>query len=435
VESNDDKAVPPRLPDSVATEQRRQSEHDLADFFEHAPIGLHWAGPDGLILRVNQAELDLTGYPREEYLGRPSAQFHKNPDLMRAALGRLAHGETVPAFESQLVCKNGSAVDVLISLDALRRNGALVHARCLTSDITLSKREEAHSAAQNLQLRNAARLAGMEEVASNVLHNVGNVLNSVNVSATTAIERISHSQLSGLASVAELVRAHADNLADFVTTDPRGLKLPHYLETLARYWTDEQALLLRELRRLTVSINHIKDIVSRQQSLTGPFGQAESVSVSALIDDSLAVAIAGPDRLAIDIRRDYTIDFSIHVDRRKCMLILVNLLANARDAVTGIESRNKQIIVRTELLQEGFLRVEVQDNGAGIAAEDLGHVFDRGFTTKKAGHGFGLHSSALAARELGGSIEVHSEGPGCGARFAVNIPLSPGIKKDGTERA
>jgi len=415
----------------TALEQLRQNEHDLADFFEHAPIGLHWAGPDGLILRVNQAELDLTGYAREEYLGRPAAQFHQNPQLLRAALEQLARGETVPTFESQLLCKNGSVVEVLISLDALRRDGTLVHARCFTRDITRARREEALNAALNLQLVNAARLAGMEEVASNVLHNVGNVLNNVNVSALTAIERVTHSRLSALIQVAELVRSHADDLAQFVATDPRGQKLPGYLETLARYWSDEQALLLRELRRLTVSVNHIKDVVSRQQFLTGPAGRAESVSISALIDDSVAIAIAGADRLGIRIRRDYTIDFSLLVDRRKLMLILVNLLGNARDAVAEVESKNRQIAVRSELLPEGHVRVEVQDNGAGISAENLSRIFDRGFTTKKDGHGFGLHSSALAARELGGSIEAQSEGPGRGARFTVIIPLAQGIRKDG----
>ena len=403
----------------------------LADFLAHAPIGLHWTGPDGLILRVNQTELDLTGYAREEYLGRPAAQFHKKPEPMRAALGRLAGGQSVPAFASQLLCKSGAVLEVFISLGAHRRKGALVQARCFTRDLTLARREEALSTALNLQLVNAARLAGMEEVASNVLHNVGNVLNSVNVSATTAVERVAHSRLSGLAHVAELVRSHADDLAHFVASDPRGRRLPGYLETLARYWSDEQALLLRELRRLTVSVNHIKDVVSRQQFLTGPAGQTETVSLSTLIDDSVAIAIPGADTLGIRIRRDYTIDFSILVDRRKFMLILVNLLGNARDAVTEAESRNKQITVRSELLQEGFGRVEVQDNGAGITPQNLPRIFARGFTTKKAGHGFGLYSSALAARELGGSIEAQSDGPGRGARFSVKIPLSPGIRKDG----
>jgi signal transduction histidine kinase len=82
------------------------------------------------------------------------------------------------------------------------------------------------------------------------------------------------------------------------------------------------------------------------------------------------------------------------------------------------------------LVQEGYARVDVIDNGLGIPAENLDRVFARGFTTKKNGHGFGLHSSALAARDLGGSLTAQSEGPGRGAIFTVKIPLAPGARKE-----
>jgi PAS domain S-box-containing protein len=406
------------------------TRRELADFFEHAPISLHWAGPDGRILKVNRAELDLLGYTREEYVGREAAEFHHNPQPMRAALLQLARGEKVPAFESQLRCKDGSLKDVIIALNALRENGQLQHVRCFTSDITRLRRQEALSAALDTQLLHAARLAGMEEVASSVLHNVGNVLNSLNVSAMTVVERVSNSRLDGLARVAELVRAHAGHLDEFVTADPQGKKLPDYLETLARYWSEEQAALLRELRRLTNYVDHIKDVVSRQQSLAGLSGHAESTSISDLIEDALTLAASGVERLGLSLRRDCATDFAISVDRRKFMLILVNLISNARDSALASDARNKEIIVRSELVQEGYARVDVIDNGLGIPAENLDRVFARGFTTKKNGHGFGLHSSALAARDLGGSLTAHSEGPGRGAIFTVKIPLAPGARKE-----
>jgi two-component system, LuxR family, sensor kinase FixL len=370
--------------------------------------------------------LDLLGYGREEYVGREAASFHQNPQLMRAALAQLARGEKVPAFESQLLCKDGAFKNVIIALNALWENGRLQHIRCFTSDITRLRRQEALSATLDTQLIRAARLAGMEEVASNVLHNVGNVLNSLNVSAVTVGERVSHSRLGGLTRVAELVRKHADDLGHFMTTDPQGQKLPDYLETLARYWTEEQAALLRELHRLNNYVSHIKDVVSRQQSLTGLSGRAESASISDLVEDALTLAAAGVDRLGISLRRDCAVDFAISVDRRKFMLILVNLISNARDSVLASSAKNKQICVRSELLEEGYARVDVIDNGLGIPAENLGRIFTRSFTTKKDGHGFGLHSSALAARDLGGSLTVQSEGPDRGAIFTVKIPLTHG---------
>jgi signal transduction histidine kinase len=107
------------------------------------------------------------------------------------------------------------------------------------------------------------------------------------------------------------------------------------------------------------------------------------------------------------------------------MLILVNLITNARDSLLASDASHKEIAVRSELLQEGYARVDVIDNGLGIPAINLDRIFARGFTTKKGGHGFGLHSSARAARDLGGSITVQSEGRDRGAIFTVKIPLAP----------
>jgi PAS domain S-box-containing protein len=401
------------------------TRRELADFFDQAPISLHWAGPEGRILKTNQAELALLGYRREEYVGREAADFHQNPLAMRAALAQLTRGERVPAFESQLQCKDGSIKNVIIALNALWEKGRLEHVRCFTSDITRLRRQEALSAALDTQLLHAARLAGMEEVASSVLHNVGNVLNSLNVSALTAVARVSNCRLDGLARVAGLVRTHANDLGQFITTDASGKKLPDYLETLALYWAEEQAALLRELGQLSKYVSHIKDVVSRQQSLTGLSGHAEAASVSDLIEDALTLVTSGLARLGVGIRRECIADFALNVDKRKFMLILVNVISNARDSVLASDARNKEITVRSELLQEGYVRVDVIDNGLGIAAQNLDRIFTRGFTTKKGGHGFGLHSSALAARDLGGSLTVQSEGLDRGAIFTVKIPQTP----------
>ena len=177
--------------------------------------------------------------------------------------------------------------------------------------------------------------------------------------------------------------------------------------------------------RLTKCVSHIKDVVSRQQSLTGLSGHAESASVSDLIEDALALAAPGLEQLGVALRRDCPRDFALSVDRRKFMLILVNLISNARDSVLASAAAQREIVVRGELLPEGYARVDVRDNGLGIPAENLQRVFERGFTTKKNGHGFGLHSSALAARDLGGSLTVQSDGPERGAIFTVKIPLAP----------
>jgi PAS domain S-box-containing protein len=119
-----------------AEEALRRSEQELADFFENAAVGLHWTGPDGTILRVNQAELDLLGYRREEYLGHHIAEFHADKDVIADILGQLASGKTIREYEARLRCKDGSIKHVLMNSNVLWENGQFIHTRSFTRDIT-----------------------------------------------------------------------------------------------------------------------------------------------------------------------------------------------------------------------------------------------------------------------------------------------------------
>src|SRR5579884_1166457 len=140
-----------------AEEALRRSEQELADFFENATLGLHWVGPDGIILRVNQAELDLLGYSREEYLGRSIAEFHADQEVLEGVLRKLAAGETLREYEARLRCKDGSIKHVLINSNVLWEDGKFIHTRCFTRDIT--DRRRAEDALHNLARRRSARLA------------------------------------------------------------------------------------------------------------------------------------------------------------------------------------------------------------------------------------------------------------------------------------
>ena len=123
-------------------EALRRSERELSDFFDNAAVGLHWVGPDGLILRVNQAELNLLGYAREEYVGRHIAEFHVDQDVITDILRRLAAGETLHDVEARMRCRDGSVKHVLIDSSVMRQNGEFIHTRCFTRDITDRKRVE-----------------------------------------------------------------------------------------------------------------------------------------------------------------------------------------------------------------------------------------------------------------------------------------------------
>jgi PAS domain S-box-containing protein len=125
-----------------AEQALRRSERELSDFFENASIALHWIGPDGVILRANQAELDLLGYAQEEYVGRHISKFHVDRDVIDGALARLFHGESLVRFPARMRCRDGSIKKVLIDSSSLWEHGRFVHSRCIMFDVTDQKREE-----------------------------------------------------------------------------------------------------------------------------------------------------------------------------------------------------------------------------------------------------------------------------------------------------
>jgi len=293
----------------------------------------------------------------------------------------------------------------------------------LQGEIAERKEAEKRVDALNKMLVQSAREAGRADVATSVLHNVGNVLNSVNVSSTLLKERVAHSKLAGLGRVTELMRAHAHDLAAFLTDNPQGKQLPPYLELLAQCWKDEQEVLLRELESLTKYVNHIRDVVNKQQSLTGASDLAENVSLSEAVDDALKMSGLAHNNGIRVVREDSVVE-TVYVDRMKLMMVLVNLLRNAKEALEASDRADQNLILRLQNNGGDCVRVEVFDNGVGIAPEHITRIFAWGFTTKKDGHGFGLHSSALAATEMGGSLQAHSDGPGKGARFVLELPAN-----------
>jgi C4-dicarboxylate-specific signal transduction histidine kinase len=286
------------------------------------------------------------------------------------------------------------------------------------------ERERAQTELEGIhrQLLTTSRQAGMAEVATNVLHNVGNVLNSVNVSANLVVTRMQKSGASGLAKVVALLRAHDGDLGTFITTDSRGKHVVRHLENLSEHLKAEQTATVQELESLRANIDHIKDIVTMQQSYAKVAGVQEIINVIELVEDSLRLNAGALVRHGVGLLRDFEGHPVVNLDKHKVLQILVNLVRNAKYACEESGRSDRQITLRVASL-EGRVAISVIDNGVGIAPQNLTRIFNHGFTTRAAGHGFGLHSGALAARELGGSLTAHSDGPGLGARFTLELPL------------
>lgn len=317
---------------------------------------------------------------------------------------------------------DGRVTWALTSKMPLRNNaGEIIGTVGISKDITELKEAEAKLEQLHKQLLETSREAGMAEVATSVLHNVGNVLNSVNVSTALVIGKTRDSKVGNLARITELFRAHAGDLASFLTQDPKGQKLPAYLQLLSEQLATEQATIATELEHLRKNVEHIKDIVSMQQSYAKVCGVSEKVELVEIVEDALRINSGALSRHEVQVVRDYAARPVLILERHKVMQILVNLIRNAKYACDDSGRPDKQLTLRIEQAA-GRVKIIVSDNGVGIPAENLTRIFAHGFTTRKEGHGFGLHSGSLAARELGGSLTAHSDGRGCGATFILELP-------------
>jgi PAS domain S-box-containing protein len=295
-------------------------------------------------------------------------------------------------------------------------------------NVTERKRAEAELHQAHQELLEVSRQAGMAEVATAVLHNVGNVLNSVNVGANYLADNLRKSKITNLTKLVALLREHAADLGPFLTDDPKGRMIPDYLAQLTNHLVGEQTVAQKELTELQQHIDHIKTVVTMQQSFAKVSGVVEVVPVPDLVEAALRMNVV-PHAGDIKIVKEFAGDPTITVEKQKVLQILVNLLRNARQACDEAGHSEKMLTIRTTQTEDR-VRIAIADNGVGIRPENLTRIFAHGFTTKKNGHGFGLHSGALAAKEMGGSLSVQSNGPGQGATFTLELPTQPASLND-----
>lgn len=294
-------------------------------------------------------------------------------------------------------------------------------------DITDRKEYELRAAQTQQKLVFMSRQAGMAEVATSILHNIGNILNSANVSLSILQENFTQPYYEKLFKIAMMMRDNINSLEAFLLKDPKGQLVPRYLveliELLAKIHQTNQV----EVNHITNHLAHIKDIVSMQKAISGTSGVFEKIVIAETIDKALQITNTS-SKTDIQFEKQYDDIPQVLTDKTKLLQILVNLIQNAKDAVEKLPLQ-KQKKIRI-LLKHNFknIKIIVRDNGIGIPEEQLNRVFAFGFTTKDKGHGFGLHSSALAAQEMGGTLEAESRGHQCGATFILTLPVNDRTK-------
>lgn len=342
--------------------------------------------------------------------------------MFEAVRRAVAEGKGVCAFRFRVAPPSGNS----IHLQAYARifcdeNGEPVRILGVSWDITEQVLQDERRRELEAQLRDAAHAAGMAEIATGVLHNIGNVLNSLSVSAAMVQSRLRESRVRNIQQIAALLISQGGGVGQFLQSDERGRHLPSYLAQLGEYLAAENDNLRAEAGAISEHVDHIRSIVVAQQTYARRGGVTEPVNVSELLDNAVAIHFANADDVIL--RRNYDFIAALTLDRHKLIQILGNLLSNARHALKECDGP-RVLTLRLHARESGFVRIEVQDSGMGISPEVLERLFEFGFTTKKDGHGFGLHTSSLLAQELGGELTANSEGPGRGACFVLRLRAS-----------
>jgi PAS domain S-box-containing protein len=313
-------------------------------------------------------------------------------------------------------------------------------------DITARKRAEAEMSRLNQELVRMSRQAGMAAVAGEVLHNAGNVLNSTGVSVSMIDRHVKNLRTGHLTKLAALMDEHAGQLERFLRDDPRGQRVPEILRALAEHFEQQQGQLGTEVAALQSSIEHFIRVIHAQQSHARGLGIIETVTVAELVDTAITLQAASWHQLGVTVEREVGDLPLLQIDKHKVIEILINLVGNARHSLRDSGRPDKRLRVRAEVVAADApvagragtgagvarerVRIHVEDNGVGIASEHRESLFRLGFTTKQDGSGIGLHSSANAAQQLGGSLSFHSDGPGQGATFTLELPMAPAAGPD-----
>ncbi len=290
----------------------------------------------------------------------------------------------------------------------------------LAAEVEERKRMQLQIETAHKELVEASRQAGMAEVATSILHNVGNVLNSVNVSADLVSDRVRRSKVDSLPKLSKMLAEHASE-PNFLSSE-KGRQISTYLASLGEHFATEQTETLNELASLRQNITHIKDIIAMQQEYSKVAGFTEPVKLTELVEDALRLNEGALLRHKVELFRDFQENGTVVVEKHKVLQILVNLIRNAKYACDDSNELQHRLLLRTRASGNDRVQIQVCDNGVGIPAENLTKIFSQGFTTRKNGHGFGLHSAANAARDLGGKLTVASDGQGKGATFTLEFP-------------
>jgi PAS domain S-box-containing protein len=434
------------------TEAEHVTEADLLrTLLSSSPDAIYFKDLSSRFLRASAAMATLFKCQSvDELIGKTDHDFFAREHADQALADEqeiIRTGEPIIGRVEKEALPDGRLTWALSSKMPLRNSrGEIIGTFGISKNITALKEAEEQLERVHRQLVTVSREAGMAEIATNVLHNVGNVLNSVVVSSGLIGTRLRESKTKGFVDAMRLIEEHRSDLGDFLSKDERGKRLPDYLQKLVATLTAERAYLLEELESLNKGLDHIRDIVTTQQSYARALtSMLEPLLISDLLEDALRMNLGSLARREVSVIKHWPNVPEAWLDKHLLLQIIVNLVGNALQAMETVTDRPRRLTLRAERITAprtqaamgttanpsgtpahaiaDIIRVAVEDNGEGITPENLARLFTHGFTTRKSGHGFGLHSCALAAKAMEATIRAESDGAGKGARFILDLPF------------
>lgn len=410
--------------------ERKQAESDLRErelrfrsIFDTSTDGILIFSVKGIVVAANPAAYKLYGYTEGEMLGL-SGKNIVHPDYYHLFDDFKKQLQSTGQFQAESidVRKDGTTFNIEVCGRSFTYMNE-PHLMAIVRDITDRKKAEEKLEETHRKLVDSAHKAGMGEVATDILHNVGNVLNSINISANSIRDILLTSKTKNLKKIIDLITEHADDLGAFLTEDQKGKHIPIYLTEAAKFMVEEQAKITEQIQTLTRNLEHVKQVIKSQQKYARVGGVEVLTSIREIIEDALQINKEGLVRHGVKFKFELSELPRIYIDKQRALQILVNLISNSKYAVSKSTQQEKILIIRTYKHGTDKLKIEVEDNGIGISKENMTKIFQHGFTTKDRGHGFGLHSSFLTAQEMGGSLASYSDGLGHGATFILELPF------------
>ncbi len=323
---------------------------------------------------------------------------------------------------------------VLLTLMLLATLLALIGYRYRVRDLKHQQRRLTHEADRHTdalrgahqRLAEEVRKAGIAEMTTGVLHNIGNILTTVSTSTNELRTILTRSKMEQFAMVNKMLDDERGHIPRFFQEDPKGKLIPEFLTKVARQFERESQAVYLETEKLLDKVALMAQAVSMEQSYVSSFDRKEQVDLTELMDNALSMLESSLKKRNIQVMRSYDTTPLCNLETVKLVHVITNLINNAADALNqkgpNAEGRWIKVVVRPR--NGEYNEIQIIDNGCGISRANMARLFEFGFTTKSTGHGFGLHSCRVTMKEMGGDITIESEGEGKGSTMTLTVPIT-----------